>query len=175
MANISNLLYAGGAYKRNLYTNNQVSNVKIEIGEDLACMKSMIFNSNSLYEMDDVLYYYNNNPKSATRIRKVFLWDGPELIGKHIESKINVNSFDMQEQLYRVITHQLFLVVKSRFYDGKSYLKIKDDIIKNLNNEYYKNAINRCTYSLKNIKGNLARIALKKKYVFLIFIFSKIS
>ena len=71
MENISNLPYAGGAYKRNLYTNNQVSNVKIEIGEDLACMKSMIFNSNSLYEMDDVLYYYNNNKIYCKQYKKV--------------------------------------------------------------------------------------------------------
>lgn len=175
MANISNLLYGGGAYKRSLYINNQVSNVKIEIGEDLACMKSMIFNANSLYEMDDVLYYYNNNPKSATRSRKVFLWDGPELIGRHIESKVDINTFDLKQQLDRVITHQLFLVVKSHFYDEKSYSAIKHEIIEKLNNDYYVDAVNKCRYSFKNIKGNLARILLKRRYIFLIYLFSKIS
>lgn len=164
----------GGAYKRSLYISNQVDNVKIEIGEDLACMKSMLFNAYSLYEMNDILYYYNNNTESATRSKKVFLWNGPELIGRHIESKIDINSFDMQQQLYRVITHQLFLVVKSQFNKKENYKKIRENILKKLDNDYYINAINQCTYSMSYIKGNLARLSLKKKWILLIFIFSKI-
>ncbi len=163
----------GAAYRRRLYIENQVKNCRIEIGEDLACMKSIIFNANSLYEMNDVFYFYRRNILSATMSHKVFLWNGPELIGKHIESKININSFDMKEQLNRVITHQLFLVVKSQFNRKERYIDIRRDIISNLKNEYYKQAINNCKYSYRNIKGNLALWALRHRIIILIYFFNK--
>ena len=134
----------------------------------------MVFNADSLYEMEDILYYYNRNIESVTMRKKVFLWNGPELIGKHLETKINMDSFDMKEQLNRVITHQLFLVVKSQFNQNTSYFKIRHEILEQLNKEYYFNAINKCNYSWRNIKGNLAKISLKRKFIFLIYIFSKI-
>ncbi len=153
---------------------NQVNDVKIEIGEDLASIKPIIFNSNSLYQMDDILYYYRENMQSATRSKKVFLWNGPELIGKHIEKKIDMNSYNMKEQLNRVITHQLFLVVKSQFNRKEKYVTIKNNILMNLNNEYYKDAVSKCKYSIKYLKGILAKICLKYKLVFLMYIISKI-
>lgn len=164
----------GGAYKRELYIANQIENVRIEIGEDLAEIKAMVFNANSLYEMHDILYYYNRNIESVTMRKKVFLWDGPELIGKHIESKIDIDSYDMRKQLDRLVTHQLFLVVKSQFNEKKKYKEIKANILKNLNNDYYQKSIKNCEYSICNLKGNLARVLLKRKLLFLIYMISKI-
>ena len=165
----------GGAFKKSLYIENQVQNCKIEIGEDLACKKAVIFNANSLYIMNAVFYFYRKNNFSVTQSKKVFLWDGPQLIGEHLEEKIDINKFDMQQQLYRVITHQLFLVAKTQFNRKEKYFVIKKDIIDNISNDYYLTAINNCNYSWKNFKGNLAKFALKYRLIFLIYIFSKIN
>jgi glycosyltransferase involved in cell wall biosynthesis len=164
-----------GAYKRELYISNQVKDCKIEIGEDLACKKAVTYNAQSLYIMDDVLYYYRPNQLSATKSKKMFLWDGPELIGKHIEAKIDLNSFDMREQLYRVVTHQLFLVVKSQFNRSDSYNAIKKDIEENIRNPYYCTAINNCKYSPKYLKGIVAKYSLKYRFYNLMRVFCKLG
>lgn len=163
------------AFKRELYIKNQVEGFKIVVGEDLACRKAIMFNCSSLYAMNDVLYFYRPNNSSVTRSKKAFPWDGPELIGKHIESKIDLNNYGMEEQLYRVITHQLFLVVKSQFNRKDKYSIIKDEIKNNLCNSYYKKAINNCDYSFKYLKGHVAKLLLKYELIFLIRLFNKLG
>ncbi|SEI98934.1 Glycosyl transferase family 2 [Kandleria vitulina] len=163
----------GAAFKKNLYTENQVDKYRIEIGEDLACKKAVLFNANSLYIMDSILYYYRRHGGSATLCNKVFPIDGPKLIGKHLEEKIDLNLLDMQDQLYRVVTHQLFLVVLSQF-NNEEYQVNKTVIEQLLDDLYYKKAVTNCHYSITYVKGNIAKICMKYKMFRVLKIISKL-
>lgn len=166
----------GAVYKRQLYMDNQLAEYKIVVGEDLACKKAVIFHAQSIFDMEDKLYYYRVNSSSVTESRKAFPWDGPELIAKHITSKIDVDVLDMREQLNRVITHQLFVVAKSQFANSdKSYSQIKNDIKKNLQKPIYKNAVENCHYNFWYIKGIAAKFALKYKCCLLMWIYWKME
>lgn len=161
----------GAVYKRQLYIDNQLSDYKIAVGEDLACKKTVTFHAQSLFEMKDKLYYYRVNNSSVTESKKAFPWDGPELIAKHIESKVDLDAFDMREQLNRVVTHQLFLVAKSQFANSdQSYWQIRNDIKRHIQKLIYKEAVDGCHYDFRYIKGNAAKVALKHRCYFLMWL-----
>ena len=144
----------------------QLVDVVVNVGEDQACMCPCIYHANSMYIMDDCLYYYRQNPSSMTKSGKVYDWNGPEIRGRHLERLLVPRDDEMQKQIYRSITHSLFNIVTSQFNrtDTKASEIIKD-IKKHLDNPYYKNAINQSDFS--GVLANLMRFALKWRILIL--------
>lgn len=162
----------GKALKKEIYVKSQQKDCLVNMGEDHACTKPTIYNSNSMMVLKDCLYYYRQNPTGMTKNPKPFLWDGPKLIGKHMERQIPMNIFDFQNQVYRMTVHNVFNVAVSQFNQDKSYKDVKKEIIKNLKDEYYQKAIKNCKYKLFS-KGTLALFALKYKCVGLMWLYNK--
>lgn len=144
---------------------------KIKIGEDLACVKPCIFASHSLYLMPQCLYFYRQNMSSMTKSKTTFDPDVPRLIGQHLEKYIDMELFDFQEQVYRNVVHNLFNVCVSQFNSKENLQIIKDEIRRIIDVPYYQRAISMCKYK-KNWKGMLALNALKKKYLYLMYLYN---
>lgn len=140
---------------------------EINIGEDGACMGPCIFYSNSLFISYECLYNYRQNPESMTGRGKVFLWDGPEIRGKHLESVLDLAYGNVQDQINRGVVHALFNVVKSQFNrDDVSKKEIRRDIRIQLNRDYYVKAINESHF--KGVKANVMRALLKYRLLYLV-------
>ena len=144
----------------------------VNVGEDIACMAPCIFHARSLYIMRDCLYYYRQNSQSMTKSGKVYSWEGPEIRGRHLEKQIDMNFANMRQQVYRSVVHSLFNVVKSQFNRKDCDLKeIKFDIRSNLQNPYYREAINNSKF--KGLCANLMKYSLKYKMLLLIWIWNR--
>lgn len=162
------------ATKSQLQQQQQLVDVVVNVGEDAACMAPCIFHADSIYMMEDCLYYYRQNPTSMTKSGKVYAWDGPEIRGRHLERQIDMRVGNLQAQLYRSITHSLFTVVKSQYNrKGTKRRDIDIDIKRNLNNPYYLNAVHHARF--QGISAKLMRFSLKYRLLFLIRIFNKIG
>ena len=161
-------------YRVELYHKfHQTVNEKIKIGEDSAFVIPCIYHANSIFVMEDCIYYYRQNLLSVTKQKKAFGWDGPELLYRQLELHVDIEKFDFKEQLYRKITHELFSVVVSQFYRKDSYKVVAKDIKKNLDNIVYRTAINESNFSV--MKAKLMRLVLKYKCIRIIWLFSKIK
>lgn len=150
-----------------LQQQQQLVDVVVNIGEDVACMAPCIFHSKSIYIMDECLYYYRQNPTSMTKGGKVYAWDGPEIRGKHLERQIDMDFGNMRQQVYRSVTHALFNVAKSQF--NRTDLKpseIKRDIRKHMQIPYYNEAIRKSRFC--GFKANMMKYSLQFRMVFLI-------
>lgn len=157
-----------------LQQQQQLVDVVVNVGEDQACMCPCIYHANSMYIMDDCLYYYRQNPSSMTKSGKVYDWNGPEIRGRHLERLLVPRDDEMQNQIYRSITHSLFNIVTSQFNrtDTKTSEIIKD-IKKHLDNPYYQNAINQSDFS--GVLANLMRFALKWRILILFKIYNNLK
>lgn len=159
-------------FKKKLYEKYQVKNVKIDIGEDNACNKCMIYHANSIYLSNEALYYYRINSDSVTSGNKVYLWEGPSRIKNHLEKHINIDEYDFEEQLNRHISHCLVDISISQFNKNKPYSQIKKEIITNLNSPEYKKSIKNCKYKLTT-KNYWAVKILKHKNIAFLWFYSK--
>lgn len=161
------------AIKRPLQRKHQLTDVALSMGEDSACVAPCIFHAQSLYVMEDCLYYYRQNPESITKSRKVLGWDGPGIRGRHLEEHMDMGFGDLRQQVKRGVTHSLFSVVKSQFNrtDAGSG-EIKKDIREHLRDPYYSEAINESSF--KGLKANLMKYSLKYRWLWMIKLFSKI-
>ena len=164
----------GKVYKKELVVKfiNQVDH-RIKIGEDAAIVKPAVYNANGVYIYEDCGYYYRTNPNSVTQNKKAYFWDGPKLRGLLLEKQFNLNEFDFRNQIYCSTVHALFSVVVSQFNRKEKYSVIKKDVKAHLNDEYYKNAINKCKTKEKKLR--FARFALKHKIFWLIKLYNKIK
>lgn len=161
------------AVKRELYIKYQMKvDNHISIGEDGACTKPIIYEANSMYIMEDSLYYYRQNEGSMTKNRKAFSMVAPLLIARCFEESIEFEG--MQGQIYRNFTHNLFNAVVSQFYREEDIKKIIEDIEQILHQEYVRNAVKESKYNLLYWRGNLAKISLMWKMYWLIRLYSKI-
>ena len=160
------------AFRRSIYQQQQVVNTFVNMGEDHACTKPAIYHSDSLYIMDDCLYFYRQVATSMTKSKKAFDWNGPKRIGQHFEKQIPMNERDFQDQVYRFVVHQLFNVCITQYNRDESRSIVRKDIKTNLQDDYYSTAIERCRYKLFT-KGWLARIVLKYKLYGLMYIYNK--
>lgn len=160
------------AIRTEIYRNNQLSEVHVDICEDHACVASCIFHSKVIAIISPCLYYYRINPASVTKSKRVFLWNTPKTIVKHFEEKIGLEQFDLQEQVYRFITHNLFVIAASQFSRNETNKMICSSIKQNLNDVYYANVINNCHY--KSIKGFVVKLILKFKLYSILKIYNRI-
>lgn len=159
------------AFKRSLYIDEQLSvDPKIKIGEDSACTLPLVYKANSMYVLEDCLYYYRQNAASMTKNRKAFNWNGPKLIAEHLSRRINLDDHDFLAQWYRKTVHELFSVVVSQFYRNESYFTITKDIRVNLKDPIYAEAIKNAKF--RGLKGKMALFALKYKLMLLMKLWS---
>lgn len=157
--------------KRELYVKYQllVDN-RIKIGEDFACTRPCLYFADNMFILDEELYWYRLNENSMTKRKHPFRKEVPFLIGKFLESTINISENNFQAQLHRNICHNLFNVAYTQFYQKESYKYIVNEINALLDCEYYKNALKNCKYD--SIKGNIALFILRKKLYFVLKIIS---
>ena len=71
------------AFKKELYKRYELKNVRIVMGEDGACVRPCIYNSDVIFFLKDFLYVYRINEESATRKIKPLPWNGPDLVSNH--------------------------------------------------------------------------------------------
>lgn len=162
----------GKVIRRQLFLDNVLANENVTIGEDGACVIPCVFHANSMYISNECFYFYRYNSESATKGKKVFNWDWPKLVANHIENRIDINYDDMQRQLYRKITHDIFSVVVSQFNRKEKYSVIVKDINTHLDDKVYKEAIQKCEFE-GSIKARIMAIVLKKRIFFPIYMYSK--
>lgn len=162
----------GKVIRRQLFLDNVLANENVTIGEDGACVIPCVFHANSMYISNECFYFYRYNSESATKGKKVFNWDWPKLVANHIENRIDINYDDMQRQLYRKITHDIFSVVVSQFNRKEKYSVIVKDINMHLDDKVYKEAIQKCEFE-GSIKARIMTIVLKKRIFFPIYMYSK--
>ena len=156
------------AFRREIYTEYQTSvDPRIKIGEDQCVVKPCVFRAESLYVIDECLYYYRQNDESMTKSKGVFDLSVPKLIANHFEKEIDVSSFDFQAQIYRHAVHDLFNAVASQFNAKRDEKEIRRIIRQTLSDEYYKKALKESRFAFLS-KGWLARKALKNKMFCLI-------
>ena len=163
------------AFKKEKYLPIQMQiDEHLKIGEDGACTIPIVYNSNSIYIMDNCSYFYRRFENSMTSSRKVFSWDGPELIYSNIIRFIDPEAYNFKEQLYRKNVHELFTVVISRFNKHGSMLSIIKDIRKNIECSFYKESLKYCSFE-GSVKAKIMLFALKYHLILTMFIYSKIK
>ena len=164
----------GKAISLKLYKEQQMAVPNdLLIGEDGACTIPCVYLAKSLYIMDDYLYYYRQLPTSMTKARKILSWDIPVNNAAHIGSKVDLSKYDFQEQLYRKICHDTFLVVISSFYSTKHFLEVRKEDIKELRNEVISTAIQKAKFK-KSYKAILLMICLRNKIFFPLKLYSMV-
>lgn len=162
------------AYKREMYQTEQfLVDPKIKIGEDGACTLPIIYRANSMYVLEDCLYYYRQNAASMTKEKKAFNWSGPKMVAEHLQKRINLDEYDFKQQWYRKTLHELFLVTVSQFYRKESYFDIVRDIKQNLREPIYAEAIRNARF--KGFSGKMAHFALKYRVMPLIKLWSMVK
>ena len=136
----------------------QLLDVVMNIGEDIACMVPCIFHSESVFVMKECLYHYRQTPGSMTKGKKVYDWDGPKIRGKHIEKQIDISVQDFNQQVYRSVVISLYTVVRSRFNTSEPFIRTRKDICMHLDDPYYEKALHLCSF--KNDKKGLMKLLL---------------
>lgn len=164
----------GNAIKRKLLLKYHIKEqLRISVGEDAACFKPCVYHASSIFISDYISYYYRQNNLSITKSKNVFALDGARLIAQHYYNTIDCDNNDMQLQINRNIVHNFFNIAMSQFNSSLSYKEVKKIILKELDNSFYYNAINKCNY--KCISGKIALYLLKFKLIKGIYICSKIK
>lgn len=160
------------AIRKELFMENVLSNKLVPIGEDGACVIPCVYHCRSMFVLKECFYNYRYNNASATKSKKVYNWEYPQLIAEHLMSKVDIHYRDFQEQLDRKIVHDVFTVIVSQFNRDDPYSVIVKDIRYNLNKEIYHNAISQCRFE-KSFKAILMQFVLKNNIYFPIFLYSK--
>lgn len=162
-------------YKRKLYTELQLCiDKKIKIGEDHCLTKPCLYKANSLYVINECLYYYRQNQFSMTKNKSVYDLYVPKLIAQHFEQRIDMSALDFQQQVYRRCVHDLFNAAVSQFNARDGYNEAKSKIKVALKDVYYNLAIKNAKFKFLS-KGWLAQAALRHRLFFLMFLFNKKS
>ena len=161
------------AFKREQYVKLQSKvDPAMYIGEDVVCTKPLVYGAQSLYLMEDVLYYYRQNPASMTKDGRAFSWDIPYQVRRHLEREIAMDQGDFQAQVYRRMVHDLFIVSVSQFNRKEGYRKTVREIARHLDDPYCAEAIKNCAYG-NYWKGRLAELALRHRWYFAMWLFHK--
>lgn len=162
------------AYKKELYFNVQMDVYdKVNIGEDGCVSIPCIYLANSLSIINDNSYVYRINDDSMTSKKTALDINYPTRVYSELIKYINTYENDFKEQLDRFVVHQLFSLIISMFNIEKPYKEIKHSIIDLLNDSFYKNAINEVKYK-GNIKAHIMLLLLKKKFIYIIYLVSKV-
>lgn len=162
------------AFKRELYSKVQLGvDESISVGEDSCVSIPCIYYADSLSIINDKSYVYRINDDSMTGKRKVFDSNYPHKLYLELIKHININEYDIKEQMYRFVAHQLFSVVRSMFNLDSNYSQIKARIIELLKNPFYDECIRNAEF-IGSFKAELMIKLLRKRNIKLLYIVSKI-
>ena len=162
------------AYKMDLYRTEQLYvDDRIQIGEDAACTIPCMLQANSIYILDEPLYYYRRNSVSMTKNRRPFSWDVPELIELHLRRRINIDNDDLQQQISRRTVHAVINVVKTQFYQNEAYSVIVRKIRKEVKRPIYTNALKKSTFK-RGSKIAICKFFLLHNFYLPFYLLSKI-
>ncbi|RGF57632.1 glycosyltransferase family 2 protein [Coprobacillus sp. AF36-10BH] len=162
------------AFKRELYLEHQMRVPDdISMGEDGACTIPCIINSDLMYVSEKCLYYYRFNPTSMTKSKRALDWQCQINIARHLSNAINLDSYDFQEQYYRRVEKGFFIVLKSQFNRDEDYNIIKREILDQMNNPIFSNAIQNANFD-KGLRMRIIDFALKHHMIFLFKIIGKV-
>lgn len=163
------------AVKKSLYVmcQNNVDD-RISIGEDVACIRQVIYKAKSMYIMDDHLYYYRQNEKSMTKNKKAFSMYGPELIA-NIFSDLIGDEPENKSNVCRSIFKLFFNAAMTQFYRKDPYIEIVKDIKREMEKRYVQDAIKNCYFSRRYYKGQVALFCLKHQMFWLMKILNYIE
>lgn len=160
--------------KRTLFSVFEIMNYGLKFGEDRACVVPLFLNASSVFVMADEVYFYRNHMDSAIHRKSPFPLDSPFLFAKAMEKLVNLAEYDLQEQLYRCVTHNVFVFCKSQFFSEDSYYRIKQIILETLDMPYYKKCINLCKYK-GSVRGRFVHFVLKTKMIWIMYICCKLG
>ncbi len=164
----------GKAIKRELFVPRQLAvSPENKIGEDGACSRACLYSAESLYVLDGCTYFYRQTPTGAMSRKRVYSWKDPKLVATYLKDQIDISQFDFQEQLYRIVLHELFWVTVSQFNRQESYRVIVNDIKKQIKEPIYRQAISRCRF--KRRMGKIAVFAFRYKLFFLFALWNRIK
>lgn len=162
------------AFRKSIYIQHQLVDVTVEMGEDRACVIPILYNSKSMYVTDFCGYFYRQVPTSVTKAKRPLKIDGPRMVYEHISKHLDLNKFNLANQLYQGTCHSLFNVCKSQFYSTDGYLKTRKKIAEILDGEVYNLCIKKALF-----KGSLSRklmhLSLKYRLYSLIYLYSRIK
>ena len=166
----------GKFLKKDLYIQYQnMIDTRIKIGEDECVVFPCVYNANAIYVLEERLYFYRQNENSITQTRKKgYPWQDIRLRKEWHERTLPMNEYNFQNQLNRLIVHELFTYAKSHLRSGRPYREIKREIIEEFSREEYQQAIKNCFYK-KNWKEKLALFSVRHKTIFLIYLYAKME
>lgn len=160
------------AFRRTIYQQQQLVNVKVVMGEDTACVYPTVFHAQDMYVLSDCLYYYRQNPTSVTKSKKAFPWDGPMFRGKHIENTIDQTFMNFREQTDWYVVYALSTVASSQFHRNEKYSVIRDEICKELNTSYYADILKRTRFRC-NLRDIILLATMKFRLTWIMRIYCK--
>lgn len=164
----------GKVVRRSLLSKYMLVNPKATIGEDGATVIPCVYHADSMMVLNECLYYYRYNPESATKSRKVFNWDWPIIVAKHIENNVDMDCSDFRDQMYRKVTHDFFNTAVSQFYSNRMFKVIAQDIRKHQQYSMFSEAIKKSKFHW-NYKALLMIIALRSHSYWLLRIYAMIK
>lgn len=163
----------GKVIKKSLLVENLLVNQKVNMGEDGACIIPCLFKADSMFILKEYYYYYRFNDKSATREKKPLNWEWSKIVYEHLNSHMNLESYDFEEQINRKIVHDLFQIIRSQYYAKKNIKEINNEILSHLNENIYKEALKKGKFSKMSIAYWL-HMCLKIDFLFPFYIYSRI-
>lgn len=161
------------AYKMDIYRKFQMAvSSDISMGEDGACTYPIICHANSMVIIPNCLYYYRQIETSMTKVKKSLKWDNYDLLYKHYERVIPLDIFDLQVQVFRARTHNLFNICMSQFYSDLTYNQVVNEIkLRFEQNPEYDIAIKGASFS--SLKLMLCKYALQYRMYRVLKFYSK--
>lgn len=151
-----------------------IADSRAKIGEDSASVIPAIMHSQSVFFLNEALYFYRYNCLSATKGCKVFGWDNPEIVAKHILKYVEQGQFDFKLQVSRRVVHDIFNVALTRFYQKKNYRCVSKEIRSEIGRPFYRTSIHDANFK-HNLKAQMMLFCLKKNFMLPIFILSKVK
>lgn len=164
----------GKVFKRDIYTQAQLMvPLRVKIGEDAACALPSVYRAESLYILDDDLYFYRQVNTSISKVKKPIDINEPKLRYLHMSRCIDLDKFDFRQQQYRSTVHALFNAAASQFYSKEDYFKIVKDIKRSIKDPVYAEAIRSCRFI--SMKGKLAAFVLRYRLFSLMWLYSRVK
>jgi glycosyltransferase involved in cell wall biosynthesis len=144
------------------------------MGEDSCISYVCIYRAKSMCVIADRLYNYRTTENSITHQRKKALsWDEPLWRAQFYAKYIPLGEGDFRAQVARITVHSLYNVAFSVF-KVKKYKEAKKEIKEQLSRTEYAEYLKEAKFK-GNFKEKAVAFCLRKRFLFPIFLFSKIA
>ena len=147
---------------------------RIKIGEDGAAMRPVVFKSNSVYVMDECLYYYRRNLSSMTKNRKPFSMENILWITEHYAKRMDLEKHDLQQQIYRSVVHNVFIASVTQFWQKSSYKDIRRKILSIMDEDIVIQSSDRAKFKFSLACFMMLNV-MKYRLIPVIWLYSKIK